>query len=82
MVLTGIHLSSYGVDFPEEKKETLLSLIRAVHEIEGIQRIRLGSLEPGIVTREFAEGIARRCQRYAHISIFPCRAAVMRLWKG
>lgn len=58
VVLTGIHLSSYGVDFPDEKKETLLSLIRAVHEIEGIQRIRLGSLEPGIVTREFAEGIA------------------------
>ena len=58
VVLTGIHLSSYGVDFPEEKKETLLSLIRAVHEIEGIQRIRLGSLEPGIVTREFSEGIA------------------------
>ena len=58
VVLTGIHLSSYGVDFPEEKKETLISLIRAVHEIEGIQRIRLGSLEPGIVTREFAEGIA------------------------
>lgn len=58
VVLTVIHLSSYGVDFPEEKKETLLSLIRAVHEIEGIRRIRLGSLEPGIVTREFAEGIA------------------------
>ena len=58
VVLTGIHLCSYVVDFPEEKKETLLSLIRAVHEIEGIQRIRLGSLEPGIVTREFAEGIA------------------------
>mgnify|MGYP004473381317 FL=1 len=58
IVLTGIHLSSYGVDFSEEKKETLLSLIRAVHEIEGIKRIRLGSLEPGIVTREFAEGIA------------------------
>ena len=58
VVLTGIHLSSYGVDFPEEKKETLVSLIRAVHEIEGIRRIRLGSLEPGIVTREFAEGIA------------------------
>lgn len=58
VILTGIHLSSYGVDFPEEKKETLLSLIRAVHEIEGIRRIRLGSLEPGIVTREFAEGIA------------------------
>ena len=75
VVLTGIHLSSYGVDFPEEKKETLLSLIRAVHEIEGIRRIRLGSLEPGIVTREFAEG-SRRCRRYARISIFPCRVAV------
>ena len=46
VVLTGIHLSSYGVDFPEDKKETLLSLIQAVNEVEGIQRIRLGSLEP------------------------------------
>ena len=69
VVLTGIHLSSYGVDFPEEKKETLLSLIRAVHEIEGIRRIRLGSLEPGIVTREFAEGIAalpKVCPHFHH----------------
>ena len=55
VVLTGIHLSSYGVDFPAEEKETLLSLIRAVHEVEGIERIRLGSLEPGIVTEEFAK---------------------------
>ena len=46
VVLTGIHLSSYGVDFPKDKKETLLSLIQAVNEVEGIQRIRLGSLEP------------------------------------
>ena len=53
VVLTGIHLSSYGVDFPEDKKETLLSLIQAVNEVEGIQRIRLGSLEPGIITEEF-----------------------------
>ena len=71
VVLTGIHLSSYGVDFPEEKKETLLSLIRAVHEIEGIRRIRLGSLEPGIVTREFAEGIAalpKLCPHF-HLSL-------------
>lgn len=57
VVLTGIHLSSYGVDFPEERKETLLTLIRKVHEIEGIRRIRLGSLEPGIVTEEFVRGI-------------------------
>lgn len=59
VVLTGIHLSSYGVDFPKEEKETLLSLIREVHKIDGIQRIRLGSLEPGIVTEEFAAGIAQ-----------------------
>ena len=58
VVLTGIHLSSYGVDFPTEKKETLLSLIQAVNEVEGIQRIRLGSLEPGIVTREFAKELS------------------------
>lgn len=58
VVLTGIHLSSYGVDFPEGEKETLLDLIRMVHEVEGIQRIRLGSLEPGIITWDFARAIA------------------------
>ncbi|MCI5649868.1 MAG: tRNA (N(6)-L-threonylcarbamoyladenosine(37)-C(2))-methylthiotransferase MtaB [Fusicatenibacter sp.] len=58
VVLTGIHLSSYGVDFPEGEKKTLLDLIRMVHKIEGIKRIRLGSLEPGIITEEFARGIA------------------------
>ena len=56
VVLTGIHLSSYGVDL--EEKETLLTLIRAVHAVDGIDRIRLGSLEPGIVTEEFAQAIA------------------------
>ena len=57
VVLTGIHLSSYGVDFKEED-ENLLSLIKAVHDIEGVERIRLGSLEPRIVTDEFAEALA------------------------
>lgn len=56
VVLTGIHLSSYGIDF--EEKETLLSLIECVHEVEGIERIRLGSLEPRIITEEFAAAIA------------------------
>lgn len=56
VVLTGIHLSSYGVDF--EEKETLLSLIQAVHAIEGIERIRLGSLEPCIITEEFASALS------------------------
>ena len=58
VVLTGIHLSSYGVDFPEGKEESLLSLIKAVNEVEGIRRIRLGSLEPGIVTEEFAKELS------------------------
>ena len=68
VVLTGIHLSSYGLDFPEEERETLLSLIKAVHEVQGIQRIRLGSLEPRIITEEFARTIsatlARMNRRY------------------
>ena len=57
VVLTGIHLSSYGVDFPKEERESLLSLIQAVSKVAGIQRIRLGSLEPRIITEEFLEGI-------------------------
>ena len=58
VVLTGIHLSSYGVDRKEDG-ETLLSLIQAVHQVEGIKRIRLGSLEPGIVTEEFAKELSQ-----------------------
>ena len=54
VVLTGIHLSSYGVDL---ENENLLSLILAVHEVDGIERIRLGSLEPRIITEEFAKTI-------------------------
>ena len=70
VVLTGIHLSSYGVDF-KENPETLLTLIQAVHEIEGVERIRLGSLEPRIITEEFMEGISRLpklCQHF-HLSL-------------
>ena len=55
VVLTGIHLSSYGVD----TGDSLLGLILAIHEIPGIRRIRLGSLEPGIITEEFAAAIAK-----------------------
>ena len=54
VVLTGIHLSSYGVD----NGESLLRLIEAVHELEGIERIRLGSLEPRIVTDAFAKRLS------------------------
>ena len=58
IVLTGVHLSSYGVDFPD-KKPGLLELIRRVHQVENVARIRLGSLEPGIVTEEFARGLSQ-----------------------
>ena len=54
VVLTGIHLSSYGTD----TGDSLLHLIQQVHEIEGIERIRLGSLEPRIVTEEFVQALA------------------------
>lgn len=65
VVLTGIHLSSYGLDFYEQSgsenesgldswREDLLALIQAVHEVDGILRIRLGSLEPRAVTERFA----------------------------
>lgn len=62
IVLTGIHLSSYGVDFGGKDGSPaigLLSLIQRVHQVEGIERIRLGSLEPGIVTEEFARELSR-----------------------
>ena len=55
VVLTGIHLSSYGIDCGE----SLLHLIQMVHQVEGIRRIRLGSLEPRIVTETFAEELAK-----------------------
>lgn len=63
IVLTGIHLSSYGADFKKEAEapETapdLLSLIVRLDGIPGIERIRLGSLEPCIITEEFAKTLA------------------------
>lgn len=57
VVLTGIHLSSYGVDF--EEATGLLELIQAVNAVKGIERIRLGSLEPKIVTEHFASGLSK-----------------------
>lgn len=56
VVLTGIHISSYGVDFQDGTG--LMTLIEAIHKIDGIRRIRLGSLEPRIVTQEFAQQLA------------------------
>ena len=57
-VLTGIHLSSYGRDFPDPKGDEFLQLVRAVSKIPGVARIRFGSLEPRIVTEEFAKALS------------------------
>lgn len=77
-VLTGIHLSSYGIDC----EENLLSLIRAVHEIEGVKRIRLGSLEPRIITEEFAQALGelpKICPHF-HLSLQSgCDATLKRM---
>ena len=107
VVLTGIHLSSYGMDFRQaaqnrEKTESsgelnieetegsragwegtdLLSLIRAVHEVDGILRIRLGSLEPRIITEEFvrtAAGLEKLCPHF-HLSLQSgCDATLKRM---
>ena len=56
VVLTGIHLCSYGKDLGEG--EDLSALIRAVHQVEGICRIRLGSLEPGSIDEAFVKNMA------------------------
>ena len=56
VVLTGIHLCSYGKDLGEG--EDLSALIRAVHQVEGICRIRLGSLEPGSIDEAFVKNLA------------------------
>ena len=66
VVLTGIHISSYGTDFGQAG---LLDLVRSIQEIEGLQRIRLGSLEPRIVTEEFAAGLSKLSKVCPHFHL-------------
>lgn len=65
VVLTGIHLSSYGVD----TEDSLIHLIEEVHKVEGIERIRLGSLEPQIVTEEFATRLSKLTKICPHFHL-------------
>lgn len=68
VVLTGIHLDSYGADLPDKD---LLDVIRAAAGVEGIRRIRLGSLEPRIMTEPFVRGLAsveKLCPHF-HLSL-------------
>lgn len=67
VVLTGIHLSSYGVDF--EEATGLLELIQAVNAVKGIERIRLGSLEPKIVTEHFASELSKLDKICSHFHL-------------
>lgn len=75
VVVTGIHLSSYGIDgtdaraFVEAKGRPLLELLDAIGEVEGIERIRLGSLEPRIITREFVRWLAKNKKICPHFHL-------------
>jgi len=67
IVLSGIHLSSYGIDLSED----LLSLILTVHQVEGLKRIRLGSLEPRVMSEHFIKtlaGLDKICPHF-HLSL-------------
>ncbi len=86
VVLTGIHLSSYqsmqkNAD-GTEAEVTLLTLIQKIHEVEGIKRIRLGSLEPKVVTEEFASELSKLekiCPHF-HLSLQSgCDATLQRM---
>ena len=70
VVLTGIHISSYGTDFG---RPALLDLIKSIQEIEGLHRIRLGSLEPRIVTEEFATELSKLSKVCPHFSFVPAK---------
>ena len=78
VVLTGIHLSSYGI----ETGESLLHLIQEIHKVEGIKRIRLGSLEPKVVTEDFAAELSKLekiCPHF-HLSLQSgCDATLQRM---
>ena len=83
VVLTGIHLSSYGNDGrPEHMGPALLDLIDEVAKIDGIKRIRLGSLEPRIITEKFAERLSKQekfCPHF-HLSLQSgCDATLKRM---
>lgn len=69
IILTGIHIASYGKDFEEEYK--LIDLLEDLNKVEGIERIRLGSLEPSLITEEFTNRLAKldkTCNHF-HLSL-------------
>lgn len=102
IVLTGIHISSYGIDFEEEAWKAgksvevlkaegrhdysgaskLIDLIERIHDIEGLHRIRIGSLEPRIITEDFAKRLAslKKVCPHFHLSLQSgCDATLKRM---
>ena len=81
IVLTGIHLSSYGTDFKEEPQD-LLELTKRLHQIPGVKRIRFGSLEPRLITEEFVRQLSameKICPHF-HLSLQSgCDATLKRM---
>lgn len=69
VVLTGIHISSYGKD--KNNEGALIDLIDAISKIKGIKRIRLGSLEPGIITEDFVRRVSanKKVCPHFHLSL-------------
>ena len=69
VVITGIHIASYGKDFKEDYK--LINLLEEINKIEGIKRIRLGSLEPLLITEEFVNRLVRleKICHHFHLSL-------------
>ena len=69
VVMTGIHIASYGKDFKEEYR--LIDLLEEINKIEGIQRIRLGSIEPLLITEEFIERLSKleKICHHFHLSL-------------
>ena len=70
VVITGIHVASYGIDF-EDKNIRLIDLLEEINKIEGIKRIRLGSLEPNLITDEFVERLKKvnKICHHFHLSL-------------
>ncbi len=73
VVITGIHIASYGKDFKEDinKEYRLIDLLEEINKIEGIKRIRLGSLEPLLITEEFVERLVKleKVCHHFHLSL-------------
>lgn len=82
-VLTGIETAAYGKDFDKGLSSPLVDIIRAVDLIEGVERIRLGSMEPTVFTEDFVKDISgiKKLMPHFHLSLQSGSDAILRLMK-